>query len=616
MSDEDVSTLVVRFREEGAKAGMQSVRQEVQALTQSAGQGGLVLERFGNASDQLGTSAARAAGPARGLGQTIETVGQAGERAEGGLRHVRTAMTAVALEASGTQGPLGHLAAALLMFGEGGIAVIGAAAGLGILALAYQTLTSGIREAEEENTKLVDQRRKELEAGRPNVALLDELTQATDQLADAREKLLASHTAAETARGFGPGVNPMNPAPSNDPATRQFATEEENKRRDVVNSLTVMIADLEARIKALRQRIAADGSEAARQWGADFLKDLGNTLRTAADQGDIQGATQAFGNAIADLLAHNLPGPLRRQLQDAARTLFLQVQQQIQAATGTTELSRIQLTPFSPLDLFPRVSDQQLHPGRLLQILERQPGQFAPNLFGPDAGRLGGGPSGFGPGGRFDQGLNRFAGQQMGAAEVAADEERRNKALEHAREILQRSLTPQQLFDQGVTDLTSALQEGKITQDEYTQGLAYLHKQMAQGEKQSNQLGLAIVAAVGGAISAFSSGTPGGVLGGVGGLFGTLSSLPTLGLGGLALPGAILGVLGGFLSSSRPQRVQVSSYEAEALQQMKALYDQLGSLISLVVVNEQGQPLSNLAYGLNRMTRRDAQPRIPQGLGS
>jgi hypothetical protein len=87
----------------------------------------------------------------------------------------------------------------------------------------------------------------------------------------------------------------------------------------------------------------------------------------------------------------------------------------------------------------------------------------------------------------------------------------------------------------------------------------------------------------------------------------------------LGLPGAILGGAGGLLGllsgSHGPTPVTVSSYEATALQQMKALQDQLGTLITVLLVNSAGESIGDIAYNLNRMTRRDAQPRIPQGVG-
>jgi hypothetical protein len=61
--------------------------------------------------------------------------------------------------------------------------------------------------------------------------------------------------------------------------------------------------------------------------------------------------------------------------------------------------------------------------------------------------------------------------------------------------------------------------------------------------------------------------------------------------------------------------VTVSAYETTALQQMKALTDQLGTLVSVIVTNAEGQPLDNVAYGLNRLTRRDGVPRFPRGVG-
>jgi len=157
--------------------------------------------------------------------------------------------------------------------------------------------------------------------------------------------------------------------------------------------------------------------------------------------------------------------------------------------------------------------------------------------------------------------------------------------------------------------------------DDGARAAAEFAKKLDSASLHTEKFDTTIIGAIDAAVAAFSSGTPAGILGGAGGLLTTLAAQPGAGLASLGLPGAVLGLVGGLTglfggNTQGPAKVIVSAYEATALTQMKALYDQLGQLITVLTVNSQGEPIDNIAYGLNRLTRRDAKPRIPQGVGS
>src|SRR5688572_10071757 len=68
---------------------------------------------------------------------------------------LRNGMVGLAMQATGTVGPVGKLAQGLLMFGGGSGLVLGVAAGIGAIALAYNALTRDAREAKEANDEFM-----------------------------------------------------------------------------------------------------------------------------------------------------------------------------------------------------------------------------------------------------------------------------------------------------------------------------------------------------------------------------------------------------------------------------------------------------------------------------
>lgn len=81
------------------------------------------------------------------LNNDLDKLGRSGPGARTGLRLAETGMRTLAFEAAGVQGPLGRVAAGLLSLGGGNALVIGAAAGIGVVAAAYNLFTAGAKEA-------------------------------------------------------------------------------------------------------------------------------------------------------------------------------------------------------------------------------------------------------------------------------------------------------------------------------------------------------------------------------------------------------------------------------------------------------------------------------------
>lgn len=102
-------------------------------------------------------------------------------RSHRALNVLKSGMVGLATQATGTAGPVGKLAQGLLMFGGGSTLILGVAAGVGVLALAYKSLTQDTKDAEEAQKDLV----KALEG----VGVHAQLTAARMKLGQARGAL-------------------------------------------------------------------------------------------------------------------------------------------------------------------------------------------------------------------------------------------------------------------------------------------------------------------------------------------------------------------------------------------------------------------------------------------
>lgn len=96
----------------------------------------------------------------------VAGVGTAAFGSARGTSVMRQALTGLAIQATGTSGPVGRLTSGLLLFAGGSGLVLGVAAGIGIIATAYQLLTKETREAAAAQEKLTEKLHASAEARR------------------------------------------------------------------------------------------------------------------------------------------------------------------------------------------------------------------------------------------------------------------------------------------------------------------------------------------------------------------------------------------------------------------------------------------------------------------
>ncbi len=96
-------------------------------------------------------------GAAAGLAKFNDQIHGVAKAAPGGTRGLNAlegGLRSLAFEAAGVGGPMGRIAEGLLKFGGGSGLILGAAAGIGLITLAYNALTKESREAAEAQEKL------------------------------------------------------------------------------------------------------------------------------------------------------------------------------------------------------------------------------------------------------------------------------------------------------------------------------------------------------------------------------------------------------------------------------------------------------------------------------
>jgi len=118
-----------------------------------------------------------------------------------GFRMLETGLQSLAFEAAGIQGPIGRVAEGLLRFGGGSALVLGAVAGLGLIAAAYRASAAEAEQLQASNEKLAESWRNVAARGRPLVALGNELQKAIDAETAAQDKLNALSTPLESGPG-------------------------------------------------------------------------------------------------------------------------------------------------------------------------------------------------------------------------------------------------------------------------------------------------------------------------------------------------------------------------------------------------------------------------------
>jgi hypothetical protein len=282
-------------------------------------------------TSQILQAMARDAERARGAVTGLGTAALGGAR---GTSIMRTALTGLAIQATGTSGPVGRLASGLLLFAGGSGLVLGVAAGIGIIATAYQLLTRETREA----------------------------TAAQEKL---REKLAASAEARRTART---------------PETEQIALEQE-QRRTRFAELNTLIADRQRFLRSIvpNVRRTAD-AETEQQALARLLAGDQKLNALYAERRLLGRDLVSDGVSAAD--AAKKEADERTRSADEARRLKLEL---LEIAAGAQSIARTSirggLSFLTDETGVPFVSQESLLRGR------RRAGVFTPPEFG--AGGLG-----------------------------------------------------------------------------------------------------------------------------------------------------------------------------------------------------------------------------------
>lgn len=160
-------------------------------------------------------------------------IGTGGSGATAGVNRLRGGLTALAVQASGTNAAVGQVVSSLLLIGAGTTAVLGVAAGIAVVAGAYQFLTRESRKAKEETDELITSLRAQAVGRLPAFQQIDlQLQDVAERLEQAQERLQRFQTVAKgSTTVFG-----------NLPVFGNSANLEEEKRR--VEELTQAMDDL------------------------------------------------------------------------------------------------------------------------------------------------------------------------------------------------------------------------------------------------------------------------------------------------------------------------------------------------------------------------------------
>lgn len=644
---DDVSTLVVQFRDEGARAGLQGLQGELRATNEAAGGGGLALERFGDQASSLGTAVARTSSVLPGFYEGAEQAGLKAGGAERGMRRMEFALTAITTQSLGAQSGLmgagARMTEAALLFGYGSEAVIGIGAGFAAFGLTLKAIDAPLEAVQKAAAKMTDEFNKLTTSLHPSMGAMTEVLGVAQQLQQVQEDAEPTFW-QKLFSGIGDvtgltaeGLNSVRDKIDAQQITAQSAEATAKSLRSVLDEL-VAIGQTKDLIRAVAAEMHSLGDVGAgqitttnrlqsmRRFGAgagpgESLFDAPGQIfgppaldasMTASGTGLIgaqetavakargMGWAKELTDATVESIDRDFVGEVGKSLKRAGENLT--------AIPVLDRMAHDAAAAVRASGVAPKIADELIAEIRaqLLQAIETMQ---KTGLEGPGALTASGRAREFVAG----TGLTRFT----------APTPFRPFGAPGPQDLV--GTEGQPLFG----DPTGAIRQNAATGlsslgnvkalDDGARAAAEFAKKLDSASLHTEKFDTTIIGAIGAAVAAFSSGTPAGILGGAGGLLSTLAAAPGAGLAGLGLPGAILGLAGGLFglegNNSGPTKVIVSSYEATALTQMKALYDQLGQLITVLTVNSQGEPIDNIAYGLNRLTRRDAKPRIPQGVG-
>jgi hypothetical protein len=208
-----------------------------------------IIARLESDTQQFQQGFSQAAQQSGQLDRALRTVTGASTVSTHAMTTLRRGLVGLAMTATQTSGPVGQLSQALLLFGGGGALVLGVAAGIAALALAYRAFTKDTRE----NTKAQEELIKQLQG----VGVHAKLTAAQIELAALRAKALQPQTVGEVASQFLSDMTGGRLGTSRDEQKQQI-------QRDIAASL-IKIAALTREVAKWEKGIADDAERTRRE---------------------------------------------------------------------------------------------------------------------------------------------------------------------------------------------------------------------------------------------------------------------------------------------------------------------------------------------------------------
>jgi len=483
-----------------------------------------------------------------------ETAGHAAEGHARGIHMMRSAMMGLAFQATQTGGPTGHLASGLLLFGGGSTLVLGVAAGLALIAGGLHLVTQELHDATQAHEGFVKQLTQIATGKVPAQAALNDANLA---LSNARDALAALQ---ERAAAFGTGKAGVGSAISGrvDPKALEAARSALQAAQAVVDQLT----------NAAQQEHVHAGEKTADQFLEGFRRrfQTANAPELFALMKELQQRIQEGGRLAAEKF-----GPLLNEIVNQLIAVVTRLPTRITSAFMRVRTRADVAEGQAPFTV----------PAPM--VLPGQRPSFA--AFGQG-----------GAGTSFQDTLR--------TAQLTEEQKRYGAAVDFTRGVLQRALTPQQIFNLGVENLQIAFDQGAITTEQFRSGVAQLTEDMEKATKKTSILAVSIINAVSGAIAGVvSGGSAGGVLSAIGGIVGLLP--------GGQIAGAALGGLGAIISAAGSNGVNINSYSPQALAQLRGIPNTPQRVSLTVVSATTGEIIDRVIFELGQRQISDGVKRVP-----
>lgn len=177
-----------------------------------------------------------------------------------GFRMLETGLQSLALEAVGIQGPLGRVAEGVLRFGGGTTLILGAVAGIGLIAGAYKLAAAEAEGLKASNEKLAQSWRDTASRGKPLVSHWNELQKAIDAASVAQEKFDKLSATVPSPHG---------------PVTRGSAGEVALAETGL-SQAQANVRQLRGIFQAEQNQLISDANTRGQKWAAEFLKGIEN----------------------------------------------------------------------------------------------------------------------------------------------------------------------------------------------------------------------------------------------------------------------------------------------------------------------------------------------------